>query len=243
MSDWLDWLDSIKTEFVNNKKSFLRQKNISRTVHPSVGGRNIYSYVKSTNDYLDKLRDPDVGDPIRSIAFEYSLPAVESAYHITKLQEFFKILPKQLNRVTDVGGGYGYLCYSFNKLGFKGNYTICDFDVMNSIQNYYLKKTLGKGNYNCVNLNDDNLHTNEEESLLLGTFSISEMPLSDRKIIEPHYQNYKYIMIIYKDNANFGVDNKDYFNGLKESLSKTHKITDYKCPLRKNDYYLLGEKL
>lgn len=242
MSDWLDWLNKIKEEFNNNKDSFLQQENISRTIHPQHGGNNVYQHLKSKVDYLDKLQDQKFGKPKIKFDNKFSLTSIESTYHILKLKEFFNIEPKDLDRVTDIGGGYGYLCYSFHQLGFKGNYTICDFEIMNNIQNHYLTNTLDNANYNCVTLIPENLSTNIDNSFLIGTYSISEMPLNDRQIIEPYYKEHKYIMIIYKGNAKFGVDNLKYFDKLKNSLSETHNTTYYKCPLRKNDHYLISEK-
>ena len=80
-NDWNDWLPAIETEFVFNKDNFLRQPNISRTLHP---GSNIQTYQK----YYDELKeekylykDPDVGNPILS-QWGISLVAFQSSYYL-----------------------------------------------------------------------------------------------------------------------------------------------------------------
>ena len=69
------------------------------------------------------------------------------------------------------------------------------------------------------------------------------MPMNDRKIIEPFYEQYKYIMIAHKHNKAFhSIDNKEYFYSLKKKLSETHNMKMWKCTLRTNDHYLIGKK-
>lgn len=238
---WQDWLETIEEEFTENKSSFLQQKNIARTMHPRHGGMNLYLKLNVETDYLDKLKDPMVGKPDIQFGNTHSLTSVQSAYYIYKLKEFFNITPKDLGHITDIGGGYGYLCYAMHKRGFIGNYNILDFPQINEIQEYFLSNTI-QGSYACKPLKPENLFKTASESLLIGTFSINEMPIDDRKIIEAFYEQYKYIMIAHKHNNAFGVDNKKYFTELRKKLSATHNVQYHKCPLRENDHYLIAEK-
>jgi hypothetical protein len=239
--DWQEWLVTIQEEFRNNKSSFLSQPNIKRTVHPEHGGMNLYMKLNSEFADLSKIADPSCGKP--NIQFgKHSLISIQSGYYISLIKEHFGIKPKDLGHITDIGGGYGYLCYSMHKLGFIGNYNILDFPQMNEMQEYFLSNTI-QGSYACKTLKPENLTKTANESLLIGTFSINEMPLDDRKIIEAYYEQYKYIMIAHKQNKAFhGIDNKEYFYGIKKKLSESHNMKMWKCPLRANDHYLIGTR-
>lgn len=241
---WLNWLDTIEEEFTENKSSFLQQKNIKRTMHPRHGGMNLYLKLNAETDYLDKLKDSKIGKPDIQFGGTHSLTAVQSAYYIYKLKEFFNITPADLHSITDIGGGYGNLCYSFYQLDFNGKYTILDFPIINNIQKYFLSNAfwVGDFNYHCQPLKSSNFPPANNNSLLIATFSINEMPLEDRQIIEPFYKQYKYIMIAHKHNSAFGVDNKKYFSELRKELLITHNVTYHQCPLRTNDHYLIAEK-
>jgi len=239
---WTNWLDKIEEEFTENKSSFLQQRNIARTIHPVHGGMNLYLKLNMETDYLDKVKDPSTGKPNIQFSGTHSLTAVQSAYYIYKLKEFFNITPTDLNWITDIGGGYGNLCYSFHQTGFDGKYIILDFPIMNNIQKYFLGETLDYADWKCLPLQPINVLPNADRSLLIGTFSINEMPLEDRQIIEPFYEQYKYILIAHKHNNAFGVDNKEYFSKLRKKLLDTHNVLYHQCPLRMNDHYLIAEK-
>jgi len=239
---WLDWLDIIEEEFVENKSSFLQQKNIARTMHPNHGGMNLYLKLNTETDYLDKVKDPSTGEPSIQFGGTHSLTSIQSAYYIYKLKQLFDITPSDLNWITDIGGGYGNLCYSFHQTGFNGKYVILDFPIINIIQKYFLGETLDYADWKCLPLQPINLLPNADCSLLIGTFSINEMPLDDRQMIEPFYEQYKYIMIAHKHNDSFGVDNKKYFKNLRNKLSESHNVKYEKCPFKTNDHYLIAEK-
>jgi len=239
MKDWQNFLDKIRIEFRDNKPTFLKQKTIAATTHPRHGGMNLYVSL-SGYDKLDKVKDPQVGSPDIQFGGSHSLTAVQSAHYIKKMEEHMNIRLEDLKEVFDIGAGYGHLCYSFYQCGFDGKYNLIDFPIMNEIQEYFLKLSIGNKNYWPEPLQAKYLDPETEDSLLIGTFSINEMPLKDRVIIEPFYKKYKYIMIVHKNNSDFGVDNKKYFKELSDSLSTTHEMKFHKCPLRKNDYYLFG---
>ena len=68
------------------------------------------------------------------------------------------------------------------------------------------------------------------------------MPMEERRRIEPFYKDYKYIMIVYKNNSDFGVNNQLYFEELKNKLSDTHKVQIVKDQFGRNDNILIGAK-
>jgi len=242
MKNWQEWLKKIENEFGDGSGGWLRKTNIRRTVHPNNGGRNIYEYVKN-HEYFDLAADPAVGNPDKKFPKKdgtHSKTAVQSVYHISKIQDHLNVNPKDLDVITDIGGGYGHLCYTFKSCGFMGEYNIIDFGVMHKMQSYFLSQT----GFSAIfkKLGQLNEIEKKPKSLLFASYSINEMPMDDRVRIEPFYKDYKYIMIVYKNNSDFGVDNRDYFNTLLKDLRVTHntKIIDDK--LCKNDLILLASK-
>lgn len=240
MKNWQNWLDAIRIEFRDNKDNFLRQPNIARTTHPRHGGMTTFMSL-SDSKYLNNTKDPAIGNPDIQFSGRWSWTAVQSAFYLQKMEDVFGVTPETLDEMVDVGAGYGHLCYSFYKSGFKGKYTMIDFPIMGEIQEHFVSSTIGKNkNFWPERLLPKNLKPQTDNAMIFGSFSINEMPLADRQIIEPFYKDYKYIMIVHKNNDAFGVDNKKYFGELRSKLAKTHDMKWYSDPLRKNDNYLLG---
>lgn len=240
MKDWQNWLTVIQNEFRNNPKNFLRKPNIKRTVHPENGGKNMLSVVQD-HEYFNLIADPAVGSPKLIFKKTHSKTAVQSLYHITRMQKHLGFNPKDLSLVTDIGAGYGHMSYSFRKCGFKGIYNCIDFDVMHEMQKHFLEKS-EVPTANFLSLDQLGDIDKKEKSLIFGSYSINEMPSDSRSKIEPVYSSYKYIMIVYKANNEFGVDNVKYFEKLKNDLSATHNMKIIDDPLSKNDFYLIGKK-
>lgn len=238
MNDWQNFLGKIETEFGDGSKNWLRKPTIKKTVHPNNGGKNIHKTVKE-HEYFSLAADPNIGGPDKRFG-THSKTAVQSVYHITKLQKHFNINPNQLETVTDIGAGYGHMCYTFRQCGFVGEYNLIDFEIMHKMQSYFLNNTGFVGTFRS--LDQLNKIEKKQNSLLFGSYSINEMPLSSRKKIEPFYSDYKYIMIVYKNNSAFGVDNVKYFNDLLENLKLSHNAKIINDELCKNDLILLASK-
>ena len=242
MKNWKDWLKNIENEFGDGAGGWLRKSHIRRTVHPNDGGRNIYDTVKD-HEYFNLAADPSVGKPDKKFPKKngsHSKTAVQSVYHITKLQKHLNVNPKDLDTVTDIGAGYGHLCYTFRRCGFMGEYNLIDFGVMHKMQSCFLSQTGFEGTFRKISqLNEIE---KKPKNLLFASYSINEMPMDERKRIEPFYRDYKYIMIVYKSNADFGVDNRSYFNTLLTELQISHNTKIVDDQLCKNDRILLASK-
>jgi len=244
--DWQDFLRNIRTELKSHPNDFLSQNTISYTVHPHFTGNALTSPLYRDMiklDFFQDLKDPSFGKPYLGFDGQYSISTIQSAYYINILKNA-GYGPEILNHVTDIGAGYGNLCRSFYKTGFKGKYNVVDFSIMGEMQKKWLDNTLGKEyNYKICEMTPQNLNPSQEKSLLVGTFSINEMPMSERIKIEPFYHLYDFILIAFKNNANFGVDNLPYFKGLINNLNLSHNLKITKCSYFKNNLFLTGIKL
>jgi len=241
MTQWEKMLNNIEREYENHPRDFLRQPTIARAVHPNISNLAKAYYKKASTDqwlkdHTRKLKDPKLGNPVRQ-ANEMSLITVQSMYYIYLMIQHFGMNPITENlNVTDIGGGYGNMARIFRTLGSAGDYDIIDFPVMHKIQKDYLNHCK-IDDVNFKSLEEDNL----EGDLLIATFSMNEMPLEDRKIIENKIEGYDKIFIGH--NRQFdGIDNVEYFRALKKRLEEKYEITRFQCDLMGIHRYFIGVK-
>jgi len=243
--DWQEFLKKIEIELRSHPVDFLSQKTISYTVHPNFSGNVMSSPIYRDMlklDFFENLKDPAFGKPHLGFDNQYSISTIQSAYYIDILKKE-GYGPETLSHITDIGAGYGNLCRSFYKTEFAGRYQAIDFPIMGKMQKKWLDSTLGKGHdYNIGEMTPQNLLPSNEKSLIIGTFSINEMPMSERSKLESFYHMYDFMLIAFKDNANFGVDNLPYFETLMDNLDSSHELKITKCPYFKNNRFLLGKK-
>ena len=239
MAKWQDMLKEIEQEI--DHEDFLRQRTISRTVHPRQGESTANSlqkkYLKHLGDKVERYRyeDPAVGKP-HIQEQKMSQTTVQSIYHLTNIDK--SVNPLTLTRIVDIGGGYGNLCSVLRHAGYGGRYTIVDFPQMHKLQRKFLNETTGLTGVEFKTLDQmDDIWGD----LLIATFSLNEMPLEDRKYIENNITNFKYFYI--QHNSTFdGIDNITYFNEFAENLEDTFDIERWDCPIYGNHPILLGRR-
>lgn len=234
-NEWDGFVVDIIDEINVSPKSFLQKPTISKTVHPNeLELAEKYLDELSCSDFsremiLPRLHDAPMGDPHLCPFFPFASPVtIQHGYYIKKIQEYLDIfLPDcEIENIVDIGGGYGNFCRLVYDFGFEGTYTIVDLPGMHILQKYYLSMVRPKemnGNKIGFCLSQDEKAYSSEKSMLIATFSMSEMPISSRKIIEGKLQNFNYIFLAYNQSF-YGVDNIDYFLGLSNMLSRNYKV-------------------
>lgn len=238
---WKQFLVSIERELEKHGDSFLRGPTISSTMHP---GRSFQKLAKEIYDFLQKsqvdissVKEPQFGSPI-IIHNGYSLVTLQSLYNIHLISERLGSID-QYDHIVDIGGGYGNLCNTVYNMGFDGSYTIYDFPIINKIQQRFLSNTCPTKQIQYKQLADD--WTIDQNSLLIATYSMSEMPLEDREIVSSHLNKFKSIFIIYQKTFD-EFPNKQYFNSLVENHPE-FTWQSSSCSLRKSEPTILsGEK-
>lgn len=247
MTQWQQMLEQIQQEYFTHPNNFLKQPTISRTIHPLQPGlANRYvDYLKRDphifEHVLPIISDSKVGSP-HTICYnnKLSLTSVQNAYYIHHMKNLFNLDVGDVDAIVDIGGGYGNMARVMSKLGFNGSYSIIDFPVMHMIQRWFLQENKIT-NVNLKTLSHSSFQSVSDNSLLVATFSINEMPLSDREIIEDNIGRFKYLFIAH--NRNFdGIDNVEYFNNLKHKLSNTFDVQQFVCPVNQSHRYFVGKK-
>jgi len=223
MTMWDGFLEKIENEYRNHPTDYLRQPTISKCLHPP--GRNWFDgYFQELkedsvfSDVLARVIDGDVGGPYSHSEFDNLCPVtVEHIYHLYMIDKYLgiSIIDNDISSVVDIGGGYGNLCRIARQLGYTGRYTIADFPLMLEIQEDYLSNN-GILDVDFVPLGKIR---SQPKSILIATYSINEMPLETRQLIEPHYKSFDYLYFVH-NNTFDGVCNAEYFSALKENLEE-----------------------
>jgi hypothetical protein len=181
------------------------------------------------------LKEPGIGKPQRLSYAEWtSGNLVHQAYHLKQWLDLSDHNIHDLDCIVEIGGGYGAMALICHRLGFDGTYCIVDLPEFSLLQNYYLDQC---GITNVVWTSAD-VADEIEPDLVIALFSVSEMPLSERKI--PKSDNY---LFAYQPHW-MGIDNMDYFwhNFALEQSVDIIKLgwKDYVNPHFGNYRYLVG---
>jgi len=203
----------------------------------------IASYVDLELDHLQShpayrsfwrsgLRETSVGGPTPYWRLPWSSGnTIHHAYHLCRFSEATQARFEDLRFVFEFGGGYGNLCRLLFKLGFKGHYVIFDLPHFSALQRFYLDAVGLTGNASarpiggqvtCVSRVDEAARILQsakpnDDSLFIGTWSLSETPLAGRNWIEQYLVRFSHILVAYQ-NEFCGIDNSDYFRRASRRL-------------------------
>ncbi len=252
-NEWDAYMSDIMGELRSSPSSFLRQPTISKTVHPNELELALSYLVELSNDkfsremILPRLHDVPMGDPHLCPFFPFASPVtVQHGFYLAKMQEYFDVFmpDSDIKNIVDIGGGYGNFCRIIFDYGFNGTYNIVDLPGMHVLQKHYLSliypKEIEDGKINFGLVSDDVMFASNEKSLLIATFSMSEMPVSTRELIKEKIRNFDYIFLAYNQSFD-GVDNESYFKELSNYLCDSHDINMVKDTHRRA-WFLFLEK-
>ena len=227
MTLWDGFLETIEKEYRCHPTDYLRQPTISKCLHPTgcTWFEGYFQELKEDSvfsDVLARVVDGDVGRPQRRDEFDGLCPV--TVQHVHQLYMIARhlgisIIDNDISGVVDIGGGYGNFCRVAHQLGYTGRYTIADFPLMLEIQEDYLSSN-GIFDVDFVSLDKIRMQPN---SILIATYSINEMPLETRRLIEPHYKSFDYLYFAH-NNTFDGICNIEYFSNLKDMLEDDFEV-------------------
>lgn len=242
IQSWDALREAIGREFAASPREFLRQPTITTVLNPhqpELASKYCADLRRSAygRELLRRARDPDCGRPRRyPEAAGCSLAAIQHAWQLAKLWEHLQVAPADLTSISEIGGGYGDMARQMRAAGFGGTYSLYDLPELHTIQQGYLA-SCGVG-AELVSLNSRPLSASGDASLLLATFSVSEMSLQQREVIEPGFDVHRYLMFSW--NHSFaGVDNCEWFAGLEERMRSRFQTATAKDP-HMRAWYLFG---
>lgn len=180
---------------------------------------------------------------------------IHHAYHIAQFELQTGADVSNLAYVVECGGGYGSMCRLFRNLGFKGTYIIFDLPHFSALQKYYLQ-SLGVRLYQGENGDREmtvRLCSSIDEfkeivggaavpdsSMLLATWSLSEMPLSLRAELTPLFENFDFLFFAYQSVFE-EVDNVKYFGEL-DRKAPGFKWKTWEVEPLPTHYYMAGKQ-
>jgi hypothetical protein len=256
---WISMLREIQNEFRNSTiptSRFLEYKSIQGPLHPNqqylsskyIKAIEINSFEFSPvqkNDLLQLLADEQFGSPNCSYLFPQSSTLnIQHVYHLLEIRRHLDVNFESLESIFEFGGGYGNLARLVIKSGFKGRYTIFDFQLMGALQKYYLSRSISTADkintFKFIsNIDDNSLNMVGGNFLFIATWSMSESPIELRKIIfEKILQSANYIYITFQKDWH-DVDNFAYFSTLSSRLPR-HKCLILPCPIFSENYYFFA---
>lgn len=180
--------------------------------------------------YEKLLVEDNVGNPIRYFLYPKSSGnKINHIYHLSILNDYFKLNFKKISYVFEFGGGYGCMARIFSKINSKIKYCIYDTELVNILQFYYLRHNnlnVGFRNKDQIILKNKFLKYNsnyKKKTLFIANWSLSETPLNFRNKIINIINNYEYIMICYQETFE-DINNKNYFNNIKHKIKKKYNV-------------------
>lgn len=168
---------------------------------------------------------------------------VHNTYHLLQFVKTYENIFNNINTICEIGAGYGNLARIIcDKLKFVGQYYIYDIPIFQQIQKYYLGIHLID---NIKWLSSIDYKTNVD--LLIGTWSISEMPYEERNVIFDQIDA-KYYLIGFSSSFEDILYNYDYFQELifnrkdiEWKLIYNNRLSQIFDPTKV--YYLFGKKI
>lgn len=262
---WTNNMNRLRELVLNdNPRDFLRWDVILYTMFVAYN-RYIPTelrYLKQNSDWnncwSDAIKESNVGHPIYYIFYpSSSANLIHHAYHIAQFKEKTNVKLENIDFIFEFGGGYGSMCRLLFNVKFKGKYVIFDLPQFSALQKFYLKslnlpihdkiedfKMSSTGIVCISDLNElkelvINDTVSKQNSLFLGTWSISETPISVRNSIIPLLSDFKLFLIAYQHQ--FGeVNNIDYFTNFRNSKNNI-KWQNWQIDHLPKNSYLVGK--
>jgi len=218
---WPELVGHIERELAASPADFLREKWISKTMHPSSRPLS-HKYVKALRPSKYWRRtlypagcDPEFGQPFRfELDQRISPQSLQHTFYLNLLHERFGLEMPSVGHIVEIGGGYGNLARIIRGLGHTGRYQIADLPEVHALQRHYLDHV--SPGHGIEFISTDEI---EGGDLLIATFSVSEMPMELRDQLEQKYARFRWLLFgTTRDFPALGVDNVSYFQGLSDRI-------------------------
>ncbi len=238
MSLWDQMLPELEREFAEHPNDFLRQPGFKRTMHPNQQtlARAYLEVLRGARNKwvsLSVLRDGRKGKPLQCEDMRCCSPVtIQHAYYLHLMGEHFGDY-RQLN-FADLGGGYGNMRRVAYEQGHMGVYYLLDFEPMLRVQQAYLGEL--PRTYFLPATAESLRFAARDDSVLMATFSLNEMPMAQRWALESAFDEFNYLFFAHNRVID-GIDNYAYFDGLAAKLTD-FTITFIDDPMRKARFML-----
>lgn len=174
---WKSICRSVEKKFADDPSTFYDWPEIQSTmlVHNAPWVSVEWETIRNLPRYSRLLADVTLPDK-----FRYRGGSTQNTTHHTyslfkwELHTGKKI--EDLEYIVEFGGGYGNMCRLIQNMGFRGQYMIIDLPIFTRLQEYYLRSN-GVHMENIIWGQPEDVGSTD---LLIGLWSISEIPLEER---------------------------------------------------------------
>ena len=219
-SEFLTWPGLIMTMFVGN----------APYIDLEVG--------QLPSEFRYHLEEPAIGNPTiydRADCPITSGNLIHQMYHFYQWEKNAKRWLPELETIVEIGGGYGAMALICHRLGFRGRYIIYDLPEFSLLQQYYLSN-VGIDGIEFRTQIDKQMDTAD---LLIGLYSLNEMPLHTRSAIIDLCPAQSYLIAY---GANWGgVDNMAWATDLMKR-QRGYNWRNWNIHHLPNCWYLVGDK-
>jgi len=241
MQFWTDQRATLRDLLAGDRERFLHWPLIIGTMF-YLPPPDELQYLQSLPNWpfiRELIKDPGVGGAELDPLFHTNGNIIHHAYSIFRFESATGHEFTGGGTILEIGGGYGNFCRLLVKRGFTGRYLIYDLPEFLQLQEWYLGRTLAAGERKQVTFATSlpDRAEIERDSMIVGLWSISEMPfeLRDRiKALAP-----KYFLIGYQQEF-FGLDNVEYFR--RWERDGDYHWVHVAIPHIQDNYYLFGTR-
>ena len=216
-------------------------------------------------EYLGKkhakeiLLEYNLGRPLLN-DFEYTTSGnnIHHLYHLLKFFKETKTKSPDINKVIEVGGGYGNMAKIFKKINSESTYVIIDIPIFSYIQAVYLKTIYGRDAVHIVHANrpiikngliniiplDKKILVSIKDILIdvdlfISTWALSESNEAMQNYIKnADFFKAKYLLIAYQKMNNSFV----YSENVKNIGGNYEMVFNEETEYVKDNYYLFCER-
>jgi hypothetical protein len=188
--------------------------------------------------WLPLLSEDLVGSPELVPGTSTSANLIHHAYHLIRFEQATGLSLSDLGSTVEIGGGYGSMCRLLYRLSLgRIEATLFDLPEFSALQRYFLSM-VGVP----ATITDDHRQlpaTGPSLRLLVAMWSLSEMPLDQRKAVLASAGRFDCYLIAYQHQ--YGeVDNAAYFTAFAESLPDVAWVLHDEIAHIPNCFYLCG---
>lgn len=213
-SEFLTWPTIISTMFVGNAP-YIEQELKALPAY-----------------YAEAIQDPGIGAPVLHPSGS-SGNLIHQAYHLSRWEDLTGKTVRDIDRIVEVGAGYGAMALLAMRLGFEGAYQIIDLPEFALLQQYYLANVL-PGNQQ-ISWSDEPTDCD----LFVASHSLSEMPFAKRAEILAGISAKSYLLVYHCEHE--GMDNLTYFAEFAASRPD-YAWQSWATQQPANQYYLIGAR-
>lgn len=233
---WKFWAWDLRQNVLNNDPvEFLTWPSIVGTMFVGNAPYTDFEFDSLEDEMLEAIREPNFGKPslYGEVGYRTSGNLIHQAYHLLQWEQKTGRQVQDLNTIVEIGGGYGAMALIIRRLGFRGRYVIFDLPEFSLLQEYYLSNVgIGDIEFQTV------IWEKIDCDLLIGLYSLNEMPLKARKPIIDACPAQSYL-IAYGGGWG-GVDNMGWATELMRQRGELWH--NWNIPHLPNCWYLIGDK-